>query len=89
MEYEPYLEFMRGKPCSWCFAPPRSDPHHFGKRGKSQKCSDFYTVPLCRIHHDQFHDHRTIGLLDVAQTAAFMNKTALALVIEFIEKELL
>jgi hypothetical protein len=27
-----------------------------GKRGKSQKASDYYGIPLCHRHHGQFHD---------------------------------
>lgn len=88
MECKAYLEFIREHPCCWCSAPPRSDPHHFGYRGKSTKCSDFITVPLCRKDHDQFHNHRTIGRMTPEQTMAYLYKKATLLLVEYIEKHL-
>lgn len=52
---EPYLAFIRNKPCLGCGQPGPSDPHHFGPRGIATKTSDFRTVPLCRKCHDDFH----------------------------------
>lgn len=51
-----YLDWVREKPCAWCSSPPRSEAHHYGKRGKGTKTSDYLTVPLCRICHQRFHD---------------------------------
>lgn len=53
-----YLDFIRAMACCICSAPPPSDPHHWGERGMGQKATDFSAVPLCRVHHDQWHDHR-------------------------------
>lgn len=33
-----------------------SDPHHVMGGGKAMKCSDLYTIPLCREHHTE-HDN--------------------------------
>ena len=32
---------------------------HFG-RGKQSKASDRWVLPLCRLHHDQQHDHKEL-----------------------------
>lgn len=49
-----YMEHIRRQHCCNCDAPPRSDPHHEGKKGVAQKCSDFLTTPLCRRCHDTY-----------------------------------
>lgn len=51
-----YLEMVRGRRCCNCNAPPRSDPHHEGKKGVSQKVRDTLAVPLCRRCHDIYTD---------------------------------
>ena len=49
------LEHMRRVkqlPCVICQAPPPSDAHHcISGRYGSRKASDFKTVSLCKIHH--------------------------------------
>lgn len=53
-----YLAFVRAKPCCVCGKPGPSEAHHWGgkgSRGTGQKCSDAFTAPLCRAHHDQWH----------------------------------
>ena len=53
---ENYLNYVRGHACCVCGAPPRNDAHHFaGRRGMAVKASDAFTVPLCRLHHDEWH----------------------------------
>jgi hypothetical protein len=56
-----YLEHVRGRPCCICGALPPNDAHHFGPRGMGQKADDRRTVPLCRIHHDEWHTRGAIG----------------------------
>lgn len=51
-----YLAWVRQQPCCNCDAPGPSDPHHEGKRGVSQKCSDLLAVPLCRRCHQTYTD---------------------------------
>jgi hypothetical protein len=52
-----FLAWIKTLPC----AVPRCqsrfvDPHHTGPRGLSQTASDRSAIPLCRAHHDQYHD---------------------------------
>lgn len=56
IESSGFLAFVRQKPCCVCSAPAPSDPHHFGSRGIGRKTDDLRCVPLCRKHHDEFHD---------------------------------
>ena len=59
-----YLDFIRNKPCSICFKPAPSDPHHLKAIGMGRnrnKLTEFEhmekgVVPLCRIHHQEFHN---------------------------------
>lgn len=47
-----HLERVKGLPCVICMAPPPSDAHHcFSGRYGSAKMSDFDTIPLCRLCH--------------------------------------
>lgn len=61
-----YLDFVRSHRClvDGCRSR-RIEAHHFGKRAKGTKCSDYETVPLCTTHHREFHDRGAIG--DVAR----------------------
>jgi hypothetical protein len=52
-----HLAFVRGQPCLVCKQTP-SDAHHvkFAQaRTLSRKVSDEFTVPLCRLHHQDLH----------------------------------
>ncbi len=51
-----YLAYVREYVCCACGAKTPSEAHHFGPRGMSQKCSDYYAVPLCTACHRHFHD---------------------------------
>lgn len=47
---------VRSKSCCLCCAPAPSEAHHFaGARGTSLKASDAFTVPLCRVCHNNCH----------------------------------
>ena len=52
MRFERFLEFVRGLPCLVCF-DARTEAHHVISRGAGG--SDFRAVPLCRLHHVEFH----------------------------------
>ena len=60
---ERHLDFIRSLRCCICGAPGpdaahlRSASPVHGKRetGLQEKPSDKFTVPLCRVHHDQQH----------------------------------
>jgi hypothetical protein len=54
-----FLEFVRNLPCSFCQAPPRSDPHHFPPKGRGVTRDDF-ACPACRECHDRC-DGRTVN----------------------------
>ena len=58
-----HLKFIRSLRCCIC-GNPDPDPAHirssnpiYGKRetGGAEKASDKWTVPLCRVHHDEQH----------------------------------
>jgi len=53
---EAYLASIRKKNCMCCGAPPPVDPHHMATGGMSSKCSDLFTVPLCRACHQRVTD---------------------------------
>lgn len=51
-----FLALIRITRCMCCGMKPPSDPHHAGRRGVGQKCSDFLAVPLCRKCHTAVTD---------------------------------
>jgi hypothetical protein len=54
-----HLRFVGTQPCLICTRAP-SDPHHLKfaqTRGLGIKVSDEFTVPLCRVHHQELHRH--------------------------------
>jgi len=54
-----HLLFVGAQPCLICRRVP-SDAHHLKfaqTRGRSIKVSDEFTVPLCRVHHQELHRH--------------------------------
>lgn len=50
-----YLAWLRELPCCICM-DDHSEPHHIKglKLGKNMKIDEL-TIPLCRAHHDAFH----------------------------------
>ena len=49
---ERYMARVRELPCFVCGKSAPSSAHHIrAGMGKSQKASDFLTIPLCREHH--------------------------------------
>lgn len=85
-----YLAFVRGRRCCVPGCEKPGEPHHFGKRGMSQKCDDYRTVPLCPLHHRQFHDGNLVYPYDDGEGRAawilFFNGVALDLVIEWLKQ---
>jgi hypothetical protein len=75
---EDYLDFIRGLPCLYCKCRPGEgqvvQAHHEGKRlaggGIGIKGCDFDTVPLCPIHHGEYHQRGQIGFWTREQTLA-------------------
>jgi hypothetical protein len=54
-----HLLFVREQPCLICKQTP-SDAHHLKfaqPRALGRKVSDEFTVPLCRVHHQDLHRH--------------------------------
>jgi hypothetical protein len=52
-----HLDFVAAEPCLICQRSP-CDAHHLKfaqTRALGRKVSDEYTVPLCRLHHDELH----------------------------------
>jgi len=72
-----YLAWIRSLPCMICHTTITCDPHHIVTGGVGQKCSDYWTVPLCRKCHDRVHAEK-------ATWALRMHKAALGCLSEFI-----
>ena len=56
-----YLAFIRELPCcapsvTECQSPPPQHPHHSTGAGMGMKTGDRETMPLCWMHHRQFHE---------------------------------
>jgi hypothetical protein len=49
-----YLARVRLLPCCVCGSEP-SEPHHIGQSYGPLKTSDYFTIPVCRTHHEDFH----------------------------------
>ncbi|AVK38752.1 DUF968 domain-containing protein [Morganella morganii] len=52
-----YLQWVKSQPCCVC-GQQADDPHHIighGTGGTGTKAHDIFTIPLCRIHHDELH----------------------------------
>lgn len=58
---EPLLDVFRARPCEWCGAPPRSDPHHVYRKGmgggaRLDVCLNL--ISACRECHQKQEDGR-------------------------------
>ncbi len=54
---EKFTRWVKSQPCACC-GNPSDDPHHIighGQGGMATKAHDFFTIPLCRKHHDELH----------------------------------
>ena len=54
-----HRKFVSTQPCLVCGRIP-ADPHHLRfaqPRALSRKVSDEFTVPVCRLHHRELHNH--------------------------------
>ena len=52
-----HLARVAALPCCICYTQP-VQVHHIrgaGLTGVGAKCSDWFTIPLCPAHHDEFH----------------------------------
>ncbi|HHN8388108.1 DUF968 domain-containing protein [Morganella morganii] len=52
-----YLQWVKKQPCCVC-GQQADDPHHIighGAGGMGTKAHDIFTIPLCRIHHNELH----------------------------------
>lgn len=57
---EAYLAFVRALPCcaptvAPCLSPAPQHPHHKTGAGMAMKARDDETMPLCWVHHRDFH----------------------------------
>lgn len=54
---EGHLSAVRQLPCTVCLRVPAGEAHHLksatGERGMSVRSTDKWTVPMCRVHHDE------------------------------------
>lgn len=55
IESEAYLDHVRSYPCVAC-RKPEADAHHIVTGGTGTKAHDLLTIPLCREHHNRWHD---------------------------------
>ena len=56
---KPYLDYIRKQSCIIC-QQSETDAHHVrikNNAGTGIKPSDFYAVPLCRLHHLESHHY--------------------------------
>jgi len=56
---EKYKKYVRSLPCIVC-GYPCSEPHHVrsaSNAGTGVKPSDLWAVPLCQLHHAEFHHY--------------------------------
>ena len=54
-----YIEFIKSLRCCVCGFKSPSDPHHVSLEGhgaKGMKCSDDRAIPLCHLHHVEYHN---------------------------------
>ncbi|MGO2307015.1 MAG: DUF968 domain-containing protein [Providencia sp.] len=54
---EKYLKWVKSQPCCICNSIA-NDAHHligYGQGGMGTKAHDLFTIPLCRVHHDELH----------------------------------
>jgi hypothetical protein len=54
-----HRDFVSAQACLICGRQP-SDPHHLRfaqAKALGRKVSDEFTVPLCRVHHRELHQH--------------------------------
>lgn len=49
-----YLDFIRSFPCVFCART--AEASHHGKHGMGLKPSDYNAIPLCRQHHQRWHN---------------------------------
>lgn len=52
-----YTQWVKTQPCVCC-GKPSDDPHHiigYGQGKMGGKSHDIFTLPLCRIHHNELH----------------------------------
>jgi len=50
------------------------------------KPSDAFTVPLCRLHHDEFHRSGKLGDMTRAQTMGMFDGVAVFLLAAYVEE---
>lgn len=67
-----YLGFIRSKPCLRCGSTGRTVAHHWaptgvGGKGTGKKHSDWATLPLCSVCHQEWHDLAEIAGWDTAR----------------------
>lgn len=80
-----HLERVRALPCCVCGRPGPSHAHHHGPRGVGQKTSDYRTVPLCAMHHDEWHATHRAGSLDRVEAELRFALSMLDLLVPLVE----
>ena len=53
-----YLAWIRTLPCIQCGATHYVQAHHAESGGMGIKASDHTALPLCYLHHKEWHDHK-------------------------------
>lgn len=81
-----YLNHVRKEPCCICLKPGPSDAHHFaGRKGMAVKQDDTMTVPLCRVHHNEWHSRRACGGMSSQETSEVFWRTAARLLALYVQ----
>lgn len=90
-----YLAHVRKYACVRCdigVQKSRTLAHHWaplgvGGKGTSMKHDDWYTVPLCKRHHDEWHATATMGDWDAERCKDEFTLSLLRIMGDWIESE--
>ncbi len=62
IRHKKFLAFVRTKRCMFCLQTGKSEAHHYGVHGLSQKADDVRAVPACRGCHDKAQQYKWADL---------------------------
>lgn len=79
-----YLEYVRSRPCIVC--GKKAEAHHLEGGGVALKGSDYLTIPLCRLHHEELHSQGRVAFQQANHVDCFY-ETSLCLA-EYIRNNL-
>lgn len=84
-----YMSFVREHACCGCSKSDKITVHHWApKRYKAmgRKVSDYRTVPLCPICHQDYHMKGAVGSLSILETQTHFLEVQVRLLVEWTQK---